>query len=141
AGRVRRRPAHVRLGLAGLHAGGQLRPGLRRGAGADGRPEPHRAGCDLLRYRPAYLCTHRGGKVVLIIDSRRGLVLGEEAGMADVVRAALVQQKWTGDKDSMVKNAVAAVREAAAQGARVTCLQELFYGPYFCQVQEPEWYS
>ena len=61
--------------------------------------------------------------------------------MADVVRAALVQQKWTGDKDSMVKNAVAAVREAAAQGARVTCLQELFYGPYFCQVQEPEWYS
>jgi beta-ureidopropionase len=61
--------------------------------------------------------------------------------MADVVRAALVQQKWTGDKDSMVKNAVAAVRDAAAQGARVTCLQELFYGPYFCQVQEPEWYS
>jgi len=41
----------------------------------------------------------------------------------------------------MVKNAVAAVRDAAAQGARVTCLQELFYGPYFCQVQEPEWYS
>ena len=61
--------------------------------------------------------------------------------MANVVRAALVQQKWTGDKDSMVKNAVAAVREAAAQGARVTCLQELFYGPYFCQVQEPQWYS
>jgi len=61
--------------------------------------------------------------------------------MADVVRAALVQQKWTGDKDSMVKNAVAAIRDAAAQGARVTCLQELFYGPYFCQVQEPEWYS
>src|SRR5260370_25430179 len=61
--------------------------------------------------------------------------------MADVVRAALVQQKWTGDKDSMVKNAVAAAREAAAQGARVTCLQELFYSPYFCQVQEPDWYS
>jgi N-carbamoylputrescine amidase len=61
--------------------------------------------------------------------------------MADVVRAALVQQKWTGDRDSMVKNAVAAIRDAAAQGARVTCLQELFYGPYFCQVQEPEWYS
>jgi len=61
--------------------------------------------------------------------------------MADVVRAALVQQKWTGDKDSMVKNAVAAIASAAAQGARVTCLQELFYGPYFCQVQEAEWYS
>src|SRR5260370_608035 len=61
--------------------------------------------------------------------------------MADVVRAALVQQKWTGDKDSMVKHAVAAIRDAAAQGARVACLQELFYGLCFCLVQEPEWSS
>ena len=57
------------------------------------------------------------------------------------VRAALVQQKWTGDKDSMIKNAVSALREAAAQRAQVACLQELFYGPYFCQVQDPQWYS
>ena len=56
-------------------------------------------------------------------------------------RAALVQQKWTGDKDSMIKNAVSALRDAAAQGAQVACLQELFYGPYFCQVQDPQWYS
>jgi beta-ureidopropionase len=61
--------------------------------------------------------------------------------MDSVVRAALVQQKWTGEKDSMVKNAVSALREAAAQGAQVACLQELFYGPYFCQVQEASWYS
>jgi N-carbamoylputrescine amidase len=57
------------------------------------------------------------------------------------VRAALVQQKWTGDKESMIKNAVAALRDAAGQGAQVACLQELFYGPYFCQVQDPQWYS
>ena len=57
------------------------------------------------------------------------------------IRAALVQQKWTGDKDSMIKNAVSALRDAAAQGAQVACLQELFYGPYFCQVQDPQWYS
>ena len=57
------------------------------------------------------------------------------------VRAALVQQKWAGDKDSMIKNAVAALREAASQGAQVACLQELFYGPYFCQVQDPQWYG
>ncbi len=57
------------------------------------------------------------------------------------VRAALVQQKWTGDKESMIKNAVSALREAASQGAQVACLQELFYGPYFCQVQDPQWYS
>jgi beta-ureidopropionase len=57
------------------------------------------------------------------------------------IRAALVQQKWTGDKDSMIKNAVSALRDAAGQGAQVACLQELFYGPYFCQVQDPQWYA
>ena len=57
------------------------------------------------------------------------------------VRAALIQQKWTGDKESMIKNAVGALRDAAGQGAQVACLQELFYGPYFCQVQDPQWYS
>jgi N-carbamoylputrescine amidase len=31
--------------------------------------------------------------------------------------------------------------EAAAQGARVMCFQELFYGPYFCQVQDAAFYS
>ncbi len=34
-----------------------------------------------------------------------------------------------------------AAREAAAQGAQVMCFQELFYGPYFCQVQDAEYYS
>ncbi len=32
-------------------------------------------------------------------------------------------------------------RAAAAQGAQVMCFQELFYGPYFCQVQETEYYD
>ncbi|HEX3816374.1 MAG TPA: nitrilase-related carbon-nitrogen hydrolase [Mycobacteriales bacterium] len=61
--------------------------------------------------------------------------------MANVVRAALVQSKWTGDKDTMIKAATASVRAAAEQGAQVTCLQELFYGPYFCQVQDPQYYG
>ena len=32
-------------------------------------------------------------------------------------------------------------REAAEEGAKVMCFQELFYGPYFCQVQDPEYFS
>jgi len=32
-------------------------------------------------------------------------------------------------------------RKAAEQGAQVMCFQELFYGPYFCQVQEAKWYN
>ena len=61
--------------------------------------------------------------------------------MANVVRAALVQAKWTGDKESMISSSLALAREAASQGAQILCFQELFYGPYFCQVQEPEYYS
>jgi len=61
--------------------------------------------------------------------------------MADVVRAALVQASWTGDKETMTSRAVDSVREAAAKGARVVCLQELFNGPYFCQVQDRQWYE
>jgi len=61
--------------------------------------------------------------------------------MADLVRAALVQTTWTGDKESMIKAHEEYARQAAAQGAKVICFQELFYGPYFCQVQDKEYYS
>jgi beta-ureidopropionase len=61
--------------------------------------------------------------------------------MADVVRVGLVQHNWTGDKESMIEAAVGAARDASAQGADIICFQELFYGPYFCQVQEPEYFS
>ncbi|MFV2087476.1 nitrilase-related carbon-nitrogen hydrolase [Micromonospora sp. LOL_021] len=61
--------------------------------------------------------------------------------MPGVVRAAIVQTTWTGDKESMIKAHEEYVRQAAAQGAKVICFQELFYGPYFCQVQESEYYA
>ncbi len=61
--------------------------------------------------------------------------------MSNIVRAALVQSKWTGDKASMIESNVAMAREAAGSGARVLCFQELFYGPYFCQVQDRAYYS
>ena len=58
-----------------------------------------------------------------------------------VVRAALVQTTWTGDKESMIDKHEEYAREAAAQGAQVICFQELFYGPYFCQVQDSAFYE
>lgn len=61
--------------------------------------------------------------------------------MSGVVRAAIVQTAWTGDKESMIKAHEEYVRQAAAAGAKVICFQELFYGPYFCQVQESEYYA
>ena len=58
-----------------------------------------------------------------------------------VVRAALVQTTWTGDKESMIQAHEQYAVEAAAQGAQVICFQELFYGPYFCQVQDKKYYE
>ncbi len=58
--------------------------------------------------------------------------------MANIVRAAIIQAEWTGDKDSMIDKHVELAKQAADQGAKVLCFQELFYGPYFCQVQENE---
>ena len=61
--------------------------------------------------------------------------------MANIIRAALLQTDWTGDKESMIVKHEDAAREAAADGAQIICFQELFYGPYFCQVQDPEYYE
>ena len=61
--------------------------------------------------------------------------------MSNTVRAAIVQHAWKGDKESMIAAHEESTREAAAQGAQIMCYQELFYGPYFCQVQDTEFYS
>ncbi len=61
--------------------------------------------------------------------------------MANIVRAALVQAAWTGDQQSMIDRSVELAKEAAADGAQVLCFQELFYGPYFCQVQDNEYFG
>ncbi|MFF2074061.1 nitrilase-related carbon-nitrogen hydrolase [Kitasatospora sp. NPDC058162] len=60
--------------------------------------------------------------------------------MSQIVRAALVQTRWTGDQESMIALHERYAREAAAQGAQIIGFQEVFNSPYFCQVQEPEHY-
>jgi N-carbamoylputrescine amidase len=61
--------------------------------------------------------------------------------MARIVRGALLQATWTGDKDSMIEKHMDYARKAADQGAQIMCFQELFYGPYFCQVQDPQFFA
>jgi N-carbamoylputrescine amidase len=48
----------------------------------------------------------------------------------------LVQMRCTPDADANVARAVAGVREAAAKGARIVCLPELFRTQYFCQRED-----
>lgn len=61
--------------------------------------------------------------------------------MTRTVTAALLQTDWAGDKESMIDKHEAAARDAAAEGAEIMCFQELFYGPYFCQVQDTKFYD
>lgn len=61
--------------------------------------------------------------------------------MPQVVRAALVQSEWTGDKESMVEKNIGHARDAAEQGAQVLCFQEIFNSPYFCTAQNPAFYD
>ena len=44
-------------------------------------------------------------------------------------------------KQAMIDKHVALIAAAADKGAQVVCLQELFYGPYFCAEQETRWYD
>lgn len=61
--------------------------------------------------------------------------------MARLVKGALLQATWTGDKESMIQKHEEYARNAAKQGAQFMLFQELFYGPYFCQVQDRQYYS
>jgi N-carbamoylputrescine amidase len=61
--------------------------------------------------------------------------------MARIVKGALLQANWTGDKESMIQKHEEYVHKAAKQGAQFMLFQELFYGPYFCQVQDKQYYS
>jgi beta-ureidopropionase len=58
-----------------------------------------------------------------------------------IIKAALTQLAWTGDKASMIDLHEEYARRAAAQGAQVICFQELFYGPYFGIVQDQKYYD
>jgi beta-ureidopropionase len=61
--------------------------------------------------------------------------------MSEVIRAALVQAEWTGDRDSMVAKNIGYAHDAANQGAQVICFQEIFNAPYFCNKQENQYFD
>lgn len=54
----------------------------------------------------------------------------------NTVRIGLIQGREQGSKQADLDYTVARIREAAAEGARVICTQELFNTPYFCHSQE-----
>jgi N-carbamoylputrescine amidase len=69
--------------------------------------------------------------------------------MPRIVRGALIQatlcapatEPVAAIKKAMIDKNVALIAEAAGRDAQVVCLQELFYGPYFCAEQQARWYD
>jgi N-carbamoylputrescine amidase len=51
-------------------------------------------------------------------------------------RVGLVQMSCTNDAAENLNHAIAKIREAAAKGAQIVCLQELFRSQYFCRVED-----
>ena len=71
------------------------------------------------------------------------------APMPRIVRGGLIQVKAdislegsTDDiKTRMIDKHLPLIEDAGRKGVQVLCLQELFYGPYFCAEQKTRWYD
>jgi beta-ureidopropionase len=69
--------------------------------------------------------------------------------MARLVRCALIQATNDAAADRPLSEIRQAgldkhetyLAQAAESGAQITCLQEIFYGPYFCAEQQTRWYD
>ncbi len=69
--------------------------------------------------------------------------------MPRVTRAAIIQaanalpdsDDLGAIKEAMIEKHITLIEQAAEKGANVCCLQEIFYGPYFCAEQDIRWYE
>jgi len=69
--------------------------------------------------------------------------------MTRLVRGGLIQatlsisseQPIDAIKKSMIDKHIGMITDAAKKGVQILCMQELFYGPYFCAEQKPKWYA
>ncbi len=69
--------------------------------------------------------------------------------MSRIIRCSLIQATNVAAshlplaqiKQAMIDKHLEYIRQAAEAGARIVCLQEIFYGPYFCAEQETRWYD
>ncbi len=44
-------------------------------------------------------------------------------------------------KKAMIDKHIALIEDAGKKGVQILCLQEIFYGPYFCAEQKTKWYG
>src|SRR5579862_2669378 len=69
--------------------------------------------------------------------------------MPRILRCSLIQASNAAPADlpleevkrAMIDKHVGLIAQAAAAGSKIVCLQEIFYGPYFCAEQQTRWYD
>jgi N-carbamoylputrescine amidase len=69
--------------------------------------------------------------------------------MPRIVRGGLIQCSLSESADkpievikkSMLDKHISFIEEAGKKGVQILCLQEIFYGPYFCAEQKTKWYQ
>src|SRR3954454_1642019 len=61
--------------------------------------------------------------------------------MKQRVKLGLVQMECSPSPAENLAKAAARVREAAARGAQIVCLQELFTSQYFCQIEDHKYFQ
>jgi len=69
--------------------------------------------------------------------------------MPRIVRSSLIQAANAAPpeaplakvKQAMMEKHETYIAQAAQAGSQITCLQEIFYGPYFCAEQQTRWYD
>ena len=69
--------------------------------------------------------------------------------MPRIVRCGLIQARnvlganhsLAQIKKAMIDKHLKLIEQAAKKRVQILCLQELFYGPYFCAEQDPRWYQ
>jgi len=64
-----------------------------------------------------------------------------KCGLIQASKPTSVDQPLEVIKQSMIDKHLAMIEQAASQGVQILCLQEIFYGPYFCAEQNPRWYG
>jgi N-carbamoylputrescine amidase len=58
-----------------------------------------------------------------------------------MLRIGLIQMRCSPNPPENLDKAIELVRQAAAQGAKIVCLQELFRTVYFCQVEDHKYFQ
>jgi beta-ureidopropionase len=75
--------------------------------------------------------------------------IGRDLHMSRNVKGGLIQATLAAPSDqplesirkAMIDKHVRMIENAAQKGVQILCMQELFYGPYFCAEQKAKWYS